>query len=43
MMQTAFKYDCTPRFVHLAKLFTGKERDAESGLDYVILGRLWRG
>jgi RHS repeat-associated protein len=33
-MQIAFKYDCTPRFVHFAYQFTGKERDAESGLDY---------
>jgi RHS repeat-associated protein len=32
--QPVFKYDCTPRFVHLAHLFTGKERDTESGLDY---------
>jgi len=32
MMQT-FIYDYTPHFVHLYK-FTGKERDAESGLDY---------
>jgi RHS repeat-associated protein len=34
MMQTAFHYDSTPRFVHSAYQFTGKERDAESGLDY---------
>ena len=27
-------YDCTPHFVHCAYQFTGKERDAESGLDY---------
>jgi RHS repeat-associated protein len=32
-MQT-FNYDCTPHFVHFAYRFTGKERDAESGLDY---------
>jgi RHS repeat-associated protein len=31
-MMQAFIYDCTPRFVHFYK-FTGKERDAESGLD----------
>ncbi len=29
-----FTYDCTPHFVHCAYKFTGKERDAESGLDY---------
>jgi RHS repeat-associated protein len=29
----AFTYDCTPHFVHLY-LFTGKERDTESGNDY---------
>ncbi len=34
MMQTAFHYDSTPRFVHSAYQFTGKERDTESGLDY---------
>jgi RHS repeat-associated protein len=34
MMQTAFHYDSTPRFVHSAYQFTGKERDAESGYDY---------
>jgi RHS repeat-associated protein len=37
-MQTHFSYDCTPRYVHLRALnasrYTGKERDAESGLDY---------
>jgi RHS repeat-associated protein len=33
-MQTAFKYDCTSRFVDLANHFTGKERDTESGNDY---------
>lgn len=37
-MQTDFNYDCTPRFAHLCVLnasrYTGKERDAESGLDY---------
>jgi len=37
-MQTGFSYDCTPRYVHLCALSishcTGKERDAESGLDY---------
>jgi RHS repeat-associated protein len=36
-MQTSFIYDCTPRFVHSCALTasrsTGKERDAESGLD----------
>jgi RHS repeat-associated protein len=34
MMQTAYKYDCTPHFVHFAYKFTGKERDTESGNDY---------
>lgn len=34
MMQVAFKYDCTPRLVHFAATFTGKERDTESGNDY---------
>lgn len=34
MMQTAFHYDSTPRFVHSAYQFTGKERDTESGNDY---------
>jgi RHS repeat-associated protein len=34
MVQTAFHYDITPRFVRFAYLFTGKERDTESGLDY---------
>lgn len=29
-----FIYDCTTHFVHCAYKFTGKERDAESGLDY---------
>ncbi len=37
-MQTLSIYDCAPRFVHpgmlLASPYTGKERDAESGLDY---------
>lgn len=33
-MQMTFTYDCTPNFVHFTYLFTGKERDAESGLDY---------
>jgi RHS repeat-associated protein len=37
-MQSDFIYDCTPRFVHtcvfIASRSTGKERDAESGLDY---------
>jgi RHS repeat-associated protein len=33
-MMQAFIYDRTPHFVHLAYKFTGKERDAESGLDY---------
>jgi len=37
-MQASFIYDCTPRFVHLRVLntsrYTGKERDAESGLDF---------
>ena len=33
MMENPFVYDCTPRFVHFAYGFTGKERDAESGLD----------
>jgi RHS repeat-associated protein len=37
-MQAPFAYDCIPRSVHLydlgASRSTGKERDAESGLDY---------
>ncbi|MDE1156354.1 MAG: HNH endonuclease [Acidobacteriaceae bacterium] len=33
-MQTEYTYDCIPHFVHFAYKFTGKERDAESGLDY---------
>ena len=33
-MQTEYIYDCTLHFVHFAYKFTGKERDAESGLDY---------
>jgi RHS repeat-associated protein len=33
-MQTSSIYDCTPRFVHIANHFTGKERDTESGNDY---------
>ena len=37
-MQTVFIYDCSPRYVHscasIASRYTGKERDAESGLDY---------
>jgi RHS repeat-associated protein len=37
-MQTDFIYDCAPRFAHpcvlIASRYTGKERDAESGLDY---------
>jgi RHS repeat-associated protein len=33
-MQTEFIYDCASRFVLLAYKFTGKERDAESGLDF---------
>jgi RHS repeat-associated protein len=33
-MQTTFMYDYSPRFVHCAYKFTGKERDTESGLDY---------
>ena len=36
-MQTGFIYDCSPHFVHScvlsASLYTGKERDVESGLD----------
>jgi RHS repeat-associated protein len=36
-MQADFTYDCTPSFVHLcgfkASRYTGKERDAETGLD----------
>jgi RHS repeat-associated protein len=32
-MHPALIYDCTPHFVHFAYKFTGKERDAESGLD----------
>ena len=34
MMRITYKYDCNPRFACLAYHFTGKERDAESGLDY---------
>ena len=37
-MQSDLIYDCTSRFAHScafrASHFTGKERDAESGLDY---------
>jgi RHS repeat-associated protein len=33
-MQTEFIYDCTPHLAYFAYKFTGKERDAESGLDY---------
>ena len=33
MIQTAYRYDCTQSFTRLAYRFTGKERDAESGLD----------
>jgi RHS repeat-associated protein len=37
-MQIEFTYDCAPSFMHSCGLwasrFTGKERDAESGLDY---------
>lgn len=33
-MRPDFIYDCTHRFVPFAYLFTGKERDTESGLDY---------
>jgi RHS repeat-associated protein len=36
-MQISFSYDSTPHFLHLciliAYLYTGKERDTESGLD----------
>jgi len=35
-MQTAFIYDHTSHFVRFATKFTGKERDAESGLDYMF-------
>jgi RHS repeat-associated protein len=39
MMRTDFIYDCTPHFVHsralIASRYTGKERDTESGLDYM--------
>ena len=33
-MHSILIYDCTRHFVLFAYLFTGKERDAESGLDY---------
>ena len=37
-MQTDFIYDSTLRFLHVCAFegsrYTGKERDAESGLDY---------
>ncbi len=37
-MRAVFNYDCTPRFMHPCTLnasrSSGKERDAESGLDY---------
>jgi RHS repeat-associated protein len=33
-MQAEYIYNCTAHFVHFANLFTGKERDNESGLDY---------
>lgn len=32
-MQNSVVYDCTPRSVHFAYKFTGKERDIEFGLD----------
>jgi len=32
--QADLTHDCTPHVVHLTHLFTGKERDSESGLDY---------
>jgi RHS repeat-associated protein len=34
MTQVAYMYDCTSVVVSFAYLFTGKERDTESGLDY---------
>ncbi len=34
MIKLGFNYDCTHRFVHFAYLFTGKQRDSESGNDY---------
>ena len=34
MLREEFIYDCTPHFEHCPVDFTGKERDAESGLDY---------
>lgn len=34
-MRTDFIYDCTHRFVYFAYRYTGKERDIESGNDYV--------
>ena len=34
-MPDKFIYDCAPRFVNFAYKFTGKERDSESGLDYM--------
>src|ERR1700679_2031537 len=33
-MRTDFSYGGTAYFVHIAYKFTGKEHDAESGLDY---------
>lgn len=33
-MPISFIYDADPRFVSFAYLYTGKERDTESGLDY---------
>jgi RHS repeat-associated protein len=33
-MQPQFIYDCRPQLVYFTYLYTGKERDAESGLDY---------
>jgi RHS repeat-associated protein len=36
MMQTTYKYDCTPSFACFAYKFTGKERDTESGNDYFL-------
>ena len=33
-MKTDFIYDAESSFMHPPYLYTGKERDAESGLDY---------
>jgi hypothetical protein len=36
MMQLRFIYDCTPRFVHFAYKFTGKERGGLSRMRWAF-------